>query len=351
MIHGTPAQLDQLNRVLAMVWERNPFYRAKWKAAGLSPGLLRSLDELERFPFTTRAELERDQASHPPLGSNLTAPFSDCLRLHRSSGTTRAPLFWADDAVSWQAVVRCSQTVWEWADVGRGDRVFFAMPFGVSSGLWIMRAGAQQLGCLCFSAGQASVEEQLEWMGRLKPTVLVAKPRNLLTLALAASAAGLNPASLGARKLICGGAPGGHVAETRRQLEQRWGAECFDRYGMTEAGSIAGECAAHAGGLHLLDHEFLAEAVEPHPPRPSNDGPGRELVLTHLSRTACPIVRYRTGDLVQLDRAQCCPCGHLGTLLVGGVQRVSAKPVLSEVAPPIQENLYEHQLQMVARRG
>ena len=340
MIHGTPDQLDQLNRLLAKVWERNPFYRAKWKAAGMSAGPLRSLDELERFPFTTRAELERDQASHPPLGTNLTFPLEDCTRLHRSSGTTGAAIFWADDADSWRSVVRCSQALWQLAGVGRGDRVFFAMPFGTSSGPWIMHAGAQQLGCLCFTAGQASVEEQLEWMGRFKPTVLVAKPGDLLTLALAAAAAGVNTASLGVCKLICGGAPGGHVAETRRELEQRWGAKCFDRYGMTEAGPIAGECAAHPGGLPPLDSEFITEVVAPNSVQPLMDGKAGELLLTHLSRTACPIVRYRTGDRVRLDRAQRCPCGHPGALLMSGVQRLTTRTSIGE-AQVVQEICHE----------
>lgn len=149
------------------------------------------------------------------------------------------------------------------------------------------------------------------------------------------------PTTAGVRKLICGGAPGGHVAEKRLQLEQCWSAECFDRYGMTEAGPIAGECTAHPGGLHL----------EPRTDQPAKGGSAGQLVLTHLNRAACPIVRYRIGDLVQLNWAQRCSCGNPCALLMGGVQRATELAFPSDAAPPILESDYERQLQMAARRG
>jgi len=319
VIRGTNDSLDRLNRLLALAWERSSFHRTKWKAAGLSPGALRSVEDLRRFPFTTREELERDQAHHPPLGTCLTVPFTDCLRLLRSSGTTRAPLFWADDAESWGSVVRASQALWEMGGVTRADRIFLTTPFGASSGPWIMHAGASQLGCLNFSLGRATLSEQLSLIRRFTPTVLASKPRDLLALALAAETAGLEPAAFGVRRLICGGAPGAHQTETRRELERRWGAECFDRYGMTEVGSIAGECSAHCGGMHVLESELIAEVVDADSGQPPADGSTGELVLTHLGRTTCPIVRYRTGDQVRLDRLSRCACGHSGAILVGGV--------------------------------
>lgn len=316
-----PEQLPALNRLLARAWEHSAFYQGKWRAAGLTPGPVKSLAELEKFPCVRRAELERDQAQHPPLGTGLTVPFADCHRLQRSSGTTRSPMFWADDPASWESVVRASRALWQLAGVKRPDRIFLAMSYGAASGPWIMYGGAEQLGCLCFTMGRANLAEQIALVQRFAPTVLASKPPDLLALALAAETAGLSPASLGVRKLICGGGPGGHVPETRRELERRWGAECFDRYGMTEAGSIAGECAAHCGGLHLLESELIAEVLDPEADRPPADACRGELVLTHLHRTALPLIRYRTGDRVRLDRSRRCPCGNPAALLVGGVQR------------------------------
>jgi len=312
-----------LNRLLELAWARSPFYQGKWRAAGLAPGALDSVAELERFPTTTRAELERDQAQHPPLGAWATVPFADCLRLQRSSGTTQSPLFWADDSASWKSVVRASRALWQMAGVKRADRIFLVMSYGAASGPWIMYGGAEQLGCLCFTMGRATLAEQIALIQRFTPTVLASKPSDLLALALAAETAGLSPAALGVRKLICGGGPGGHVPETRSELERRWGAECFDRYGMTEAGSIAGECVAHCGGLHLLESELIAEVLAPDSDHPPADGCTGELVLTHLHRTALPLIRYRTGDRVRLDRTLRCACGNPAAVLLGGVQRKS----------------------------
>jgi phenylacetate-CoA ligase len=319
---GEPSQLEKLNQLLAALWESNQFYRAKWLAAGVKPGRLRSLDDLQNYPLTTRVELARDQQAHPPFGTNHTFPVSSFTRLHRSSGTTGTPVFWGDDAASWRALISSSRTLWERAGVGREDRVFLAMPFGASLGPWSMAAGGWELGCLCFAPGQATNEQELAWIKQVQPTVLASKPAHLLALAAAAESAGVDAASLGVRKLIAGGAPGGHEPETRRELERWWGAECFDRYGMTEAGPIAGECSAHSGAMHLLEKELIAELIVPGTEHPAAEGNPGELVLTNLNRIVCPIMRYRTGDVTRLERGGVCQCGNPNALIKGGVKRM-----------------------------
>lgn len=323
MNSGEIAQLEKLNELLAALWESNQFYRAKWFAAGLKPGRLGSLDDLRNYPLTTRAELARDQQAHPPFGTNHTLPIASFTRLHRSSGTTGAPLFWGDDAASWRSLTSSSRMLWERAGVGRQDRVFLAMPFGVSLGPWSIAAGAWELGCLCFAPGQGTIEQELDWIKQVHPTVLASKPAHLLALAAAAELAGVAAASLGVRKLIAGGAPGGHEPQTRRELERRWGAECFDRYGMTEAGPIAGECSAHSGAMHLLESELIAEVIIPGTEQPAPEGNQGELILTNLSRIGCPIVRYRTGDVTRLGRGDVCQCGNPGALIKSGVKRMA----------------------------
>ena len=188
----------------------------------------------------------------------------------------------------------------------------------MSSGPWIIYEGAGRLGCACFSVGQAEPAEQLHWLAQFKPTVLAGKPAVLQSLAMTAMANGSPLRELGVGKLILGGA---HDPSLRSSLEQLWTAECFDRYGLTEAGSVAGECTAHSGGRHLLDAEFIAECIEPDSAKPVSDGQLGELVLTNLGRVARPVIRYRTGDLVRLVHHHECPCGRCGTLLLGRVAR------------------------------
>jgi phenylacetate-CoA ligase len=319
-------QLEKLNRLLDTLWERNPFYLAKWRAAGLARRRLSALADLSDFPFTTRDELLADQQTHPPLGTNLTFPLGDYKRIHRSSGTTRAPVFWADTAESWQWVMHCSLELFRLAGVRETDRLFFALNFGPSSGPWIMYEGACRLGCGCFTSGNADPEDQLFRLQEFQPDTLVAKPKHLLYLAQTAEDLGLKPSSLGVRKLITTGAPSSSVPGMREKLQAVWGASCFDRYGLTEAGSVAGECARHTGGLHVLEGEFVAEVVRSLTGEPAADGEPGELILTSLGRVARPIIRYRTGDLVRLVRRHRCCCGRAEALLVGGIQRKAARP-------------------------
>jgi phenylacetate-CoA ligase len=277
------------------------------------------LEELAQFPFTTRAELIEDQTNCLPLGANLSCPRYMFKRLYRSSGTTQAPIFWADTTESWDWVMGCSQALYLLAEVQSGDRLFFALPFGLSSGPWIMFDGACRLGCGCAAAGTAAPEEQVLYLQRFQPSVLVGRPLALRSLAIACAVTEIEARDIGIEKLILTGefVP----PELRAQLESLWDAECFNRYGLTEAGPVAGECCAHSGGMHLLEREFVAEVINPDTAQPVADGEHGELVLTTLGRFSRPIIRYRTGDLVHLVRQHQCACGRREALLMGGVRR------------------------------
>jgi phenylacetate-CoA ligase len=313
-------RLSRLDHLLRSVWAHNSFYACKWRQAGLAPAPLASLADLASFPLTTRGELLADQAARPPLGTNLTGSPANLKRFHRSSGTTRAPLLWADSPESWPWVLHCSQRLWLLAGVRPADRILFLMPFGASSGPWISYEGACRLGCACLPVAPTEADDQLHWATNFRPTVLAGKPSVLHSLAMSARAAGIPTREMGVDKLILCGV---HGMSLRSSLEHGWAAECFDRYGITEAGSVAGECPAHSGGLHLLDDEFIAESVHPESRRPVPDGEPGELVLTTLGRLARPIIRYCTGDLVRLIRDRACPCGRHGSMLLGGVRRLA----------------------------
>jgi phenylacetate-CoA ligase len=313
-------QLQKFKHLLAAVWKQNAFYSTKWKNAGLSQTKLRSLEEIATFPLTTREELIADQKTQPPLGTNLSWPLERYTRLHCSEGTIGTPIFWADDAESWRTIIACSGTLFRWSGVGPQERVYVASAFAASSGPWLTLEGGAQRGCLCFTSKPVPAD-QLRAIQDFHATVLIGKPDELAALTDAANNAKIPPQSLGVRKLILHGAPGGHVPETRQQLEQAWNAEVFDRYASTEAGAIAGECPTHPGGLHLLDNELIGEVIDPETAKLLADGAEGELVLTHLSRLGQPLIRYRTGDIVRLLRNHRCVCGNRGPLLMGGVRR------------------------------
>jgi phenylacetate-CoA ligase len=322
-LHIRQLQLEKLNRLLNEVWERNSFYTHKWCAARVPHHEVSSLEELRDFPFTTRAELLADQSARPPLGTNLTFSAENYKRIHRSSGTTRAPIFWGDTAASWRWVIRCSQALFLLADITPGDRLFFAMHFGASSGPWIIYEGACQLGCGCFTTEARDAKTQIALLQQFSANVLVAGPNDLFQLARFAKTHCLDPATLGVRKIISFGKNGWKFDAIRQHAKEVWNAQAFDRYGMTEAGSIAAECIACPGGMHLLESEFIAEVIDSKTGQPVAEGALGELVLTNLGRAARPIIRYRTGDLVRLVRNVRCSCGRTDAMLVGGVTRLS----------------------------
>jgi phenylacetate-CoA ligase len=304
-------RLHRLNTLLGKLWLCNPFYARHWRAAGLKPSALSSLEDFSAYPFTTRTEFLDDIHQHPPLGSNLSEPADHYKRFHRSSGTTHAPIYWADTAESWSWLLHVSKELFRIAGITANDRIFLATPLGRSLGPASLYEGAIDLGAAALNPGTTNAAEQLEWLSVFQPTVLVAKPEALQLLAAAPK-----PSSL--QKLVLTGPT---PPDFRNSLYESWNIEFFDRYGLTEAGSVASECPAHSGRLHLLDDEFIAESFDPETGRPAADGHLGELVLTNLGRHSRPIIRYRTGDFVRLIRSFHCPCGRNGTFLKGNITR------------------------------
>jgi phenylacetate-CoA ligase len=125
-------------------------------------------------------------------------------------------------------------------------------------------------------------------------------------------------AGLGVRAIIVAGEPGGSISATRQLIEHRWGARVIDHHGLTEVGPVSFECWERPGGLHVNEAEFVAEVIDPASAAPVPDGTMGELVLTNLGRTASPVLRYRTGDLV-VRRRGVCACGRTLAWLDGGI--------------------------------
>ena len=303
----------------------NPFYRAKWQAAGFdSPP---TLDDLTDLPFTTKAELAADQDANPPRGSNLTFPFDRYVRVHRTSGTTGKPLRWFDTPASWQWFLDCWLETYRGAGVGPDDRVFVAFGFGPFVGFWTAFEAAQQLGCLVMPGGHLSTEQRLNVIREEGATVLVATPTYGLRLLEVARQLGVDLAGSSIERTIHGGEPGAGVPAVKRQLAEGFGARVFDHAGATEVGAWGYPCGV-GEHLHVFEEEFAVEwldrttgeLLQPlDPGARESDPPLGELVLTNLGRIGSPVVRYRTGDVGRLCAAGC-SCGRPTVYLDGGVR-------------------------------
>jgi phenylacetate-CoA ligase len=310
-------QLQRLCRAVETVLPANEFYRRKFAGPGLTR--MDSLEQLQSLPFTSKHELAEDQERHPPFGTNLTFPQERYIRIHQTSGTTGKPLYWLDTDESWDWWAHCWKIVFEAAGVGPGDRVFFAFSFGPFIGFWAGWDGARKLGALAISGGAQSTAQRLKSIVDYGATVLVCTPTYALHMASEAKKIGMDLAKDAAVKItIHAGEPGASIPSTKKLIEESWGARCYDHAGATEVGAFGFECQSQPGGIHVNEGEFIIEVIDPLSCEPAGAGKKGELVITNLGRIGSPVIRYRTGDLVQPAHDPC-PCGRPFVLLTGGV--------------------------------
>ena len=318
-------QARRLKRLLADIHGRNRFYTRKLDAAGVDVRSLHVPDDLARLPFTTKRELADDQDAAPPWGTALTEPVQRYTRYCQTSSTTGRPLRWIDTNESWQWVVDCWKAVYRAARVSADDRVFFPFSFGPFLGFWSAFDAATQIGAHAVPAGGMSSQLRLATIDHVGPTVVCCTPTYALRLAEKAAEQGgmlergghpLMDSTV--RVLIVAGEPGGSIPATRARIEEAWGARVIDHHGLTEVGPVSFECWEQPGGLHLNESEFLCEVIDPGSGRSAGEGEPGELVVTNLGRTASPVIRYRTGDVV-VRRSEPCACGRTWSRLQGGI--------------------------------
>lgn len=312
------AQLEQLCSLVAELIPANKFYTQKLQAAGVGFDIASLADFSARFPFTNKAELVSDQRANPIYGTNLTYPLNCYTRFHQTSGTSGVPLRWLDTPESWEAMIESWSEIFRAAQVKAGDRVMFAFSFGPFLGFWLAFESAERLGCLCLPGGGLSSAARLRMMRDNQANILCCTPTYALRLAEVAAEEKIEPGTLGVKTIIVAGEPGGSIPATRAKLESLWpGARIFDHHGMTEVGPVTYECPQQSGVLHVIESAYFAEVIDPATGKAASSG---ELVLTTLTRTGSPLLRYRTGDLVKCGvRSGECGCGRHEMTLAGGI--------------------------------
>jgi phenylacetate-CoA ligase len=311
-------QLQRLQELLQTIIPRNRFWTTRLKAAGVEAAAVRSLDDLQRFPFCSKHDFVADQDLQPPYGSNLTYPSTRYRRVHQTSGTTGRPLRWMDTQDSWDWLLSCWRQIYTLAGVNSWDRLFFPFSFGPFLGFWAAFEGGLRFGNFCISGGGMSTSLRLKALLENEATIVCCTPTYALRMAEVAAAEGVDLQESSVRMLIVAGEPGGTIPTTRHRISELWDARVIDHWGMTEAGSLAAESEDRPGGMYLLETECLAEVLRPGSGELVAPGEPGELVITTLGRTGSPLLRYRTGDLV------CCsqepdPFGRQLKWLQGGI--------------------------------
>ena len=295
-------QLERLRDTLRRVGNV-PCYRDKFVRAGVGPEDLHALQDLARFPFTTKEDLRLNY----PYGM-FAVPMKDVVRVHSSSGTTGKPTvvgYSRKDLNDWSDLVARFMTA---AGVTSEDIVHIAFGYGLFTGAFGLHYGAERIGATVIPMSGGNTERQIMILKDYGATALVCTPSYALTLADRMEKMGENPRSLSLRVGLFGGEPWSE--ELRREIEERLDILATDNYGLSEivGPGVAGECLAKKG-MHIFEDHFLPEIIDPDTCEVLPPGQKGELVLTNLVQEAIPLIRYRTRDITRLHYDKCA-CGR-----------------------------------------
>ncbi|WP_405846353.1 phenylacetate--CoA ligase [Streptomyces niveus] len=288
-------QLTRLRATLRHAYERVPFYRESFDAAGLRPDDCRSLADLARFPFTAKTDL-RDNY---PFGM-FAVDQKDVRRIHASSGTTGRPTvvgYTQGDLDNWADVVARSIR----AAGGRlGHKVHVAYGYGLFTGGLGAHYGAERLGCTVIPASGGMTARQVQLITDFRPEIIMVTPSYMLTLLDEFERQGVDPRATSLKVGIFGAEP--WTQEMRREIEERFAIDAVDIYGLSEVmgPGVAQECVETKDGLHIWEDHFYPEVVDPFTGEVLPEGEEGELVFTSLTKEAMPVIRYRTRDLTRL---------------------------------------------------
>jgi phenylacetate-CoA ligase len=288
-------QLERLRASLRHAWERVPHYRQRFEQAGVHPDDLRSLDDLARFPFTSKTDL-RDNY---PFGL-FAVPRDQVVRLHASSGTTGKPTvvgYTRRDIDTWSDLVARSIRA---AGARPGDMVHVSYGYGLFTGGLGAHYGAERLGLTVVPFGGGQTERQVQLISDFRPDLIMVTPSYMLAIADEFERQGLDPRDSSLRIGIFGAEP--WTNQMRTEIEARLAIDAVDIYGLSEVmgPGVANECIETKDGPTLWEDHFYPEIVDPDTGAVLPDGEFGELVFTSLTKEALPIIRYRTRDLTRL---------------------------------------------------
>jgi phenylacetate-CoA ligase len=297
-------QLKRLQQVVNRVYHGVGFYKKSFDKAGVTPDDLKTLDDLKRFPFTSKQDL-RDNY---PFGM-FAVPMSNVVRLHASSGTTgRSTVvgYTKRDIDIWaELIARCLVA----ANLTKSDIIHNAYGYGLFTGGLGLHYGAEKLGASVIPMSGGNTKRQLMILQDFGPTAICCTPSYALNLAEQGQAMGIDMRSLKLRVGIFGAEPWSE--QMCRQIEEAFDIKALNIYGLSEimGPGVAMECSDVQEGMHIFEDHFLVETINPKTGEVLSPGEQGELVFTTMTKEAFPLIRYRTRDISRLY-PEPCRCGR-----------------------------------------
>lgn len=293
-------QLKRLKWSLAQA-QKVGLYQRKLKDASVSPDDIRTLDDVEKLPFTYKKEL---QAGYP-FGL-FAVPLKEIVRIHTTSGTTGKPTvvgYTRQDLDNWSELIARNMMM-----IGLSEDDVFqnAVNYGLFTGGLGFHYGAEKIGMTVIPSATGNTRRQIEMIEDFGVTAIHCTPSYALHLAEVAESMGKTLDTL--KTGIFGAEPWSE--SMRAELERRLGVKAYDSYGLSEmyGPGVAFECPER-DGLHIWHDSYLVEIIDPESGERLAPGERGELVITPLVKNALPLVRYRTGDVTRL-MDDGCVCGR-----------------------------------------
>ena len=291
--------VEQVRRV----YENVPYYRAKMKEKGVTPDDIKSLDDLHKLPFLSKADLREAY----PYGL-LARPLSDCVRIQSTSGTTgkRVVAFYTQHDIDiWEEC--CARAIVA-AGGDENDVCQVCYGYGLFTGGPGLNGGSHKVGCLTLPMSSGNTDRQIQFMMDLQATILCCTPSYAAYIGEALKEAGYKPEDNHLKAGIFGAEP--WTEEMRQDIQNSLGIKAYDIYGLTETSGpgVSFECEEQTG-MHICEDHFYPEIIDPDTGEVLPDGEEGELVFTALDKEAFPLLRYRTRDICVLSRKKC-SCGR-----------------------------------------
>jgi len=296
-------QSERLRAIAQKVYDRVPFYRAKFDALGVKPSDIRTIDDLRLLPFTTKDDM-RDVYPYGLLACGL----ADIVEIHTSSGTTGKPVvdaYTASDINLWGEVMARTLSM---GGVTKDDIVQNAYGYGLFTGGLGAHYGARRIGAVCIPISGGNTKRQLDFMRDFGSTALTCTPSYSLYMAEAGRDEGIDFEKLPLKIGFFGAEPWSDGM--RAEIEAKMKIKAYDIFGLTEiiGPGVAAECEQQ-DLLHVFEDHFYPEIINPDTGEPLPDGEKGELVFTTLTKEGTPVIRYRTRDITYLNREPCA-CGR-----------------------------------------
>jgi phenylacetate-CoA ligase len=297
-------QLKRLKQAVQRVYHTVGFYRRAYDEAGVTPDDIKTLDDLKRFPFTTKQDL-RDNY---PFGM-FAVPMSSVVRLHASSGTTgRSTVvgYTKRDIDTWsELMARCFVA----AGITKNDIVHNAYGYGLFTGGLGAHYGAERLGASVIPMSGGNTKRQIMILQDFGPTAICCTPSYALNLAEQGNAMGVDMRALKLRVGVFGAEPWSE--KMRQEIENALGITALNIFGLSEimGPGVSMECLEGRHGMHIFEDHFLVETINPDTGEVLPPGSEGELVFTTITKEAFPLIRYRTRDISRLI-TEPCRCGR-----------------------------------------